>query len=262
MAITNIYKGDVERSDIQKIYKGTTLLYEKVLDVTYEDYARELYLDCGKSNQFAAAWESSLTVDPTEINSDGQPSSQRGIPQYPNGETEGVIIPHGVTRIGDNAFYDWTSNNQPLVIPNSVTNIGTNAFRSWTSNNQPLVIPNSVTSISSSVFNGWSSNNQPLVISDSMISTGITAFRNWTSNTHPLVIPSSLASIAQYLFDGWKLVPYVEMKRTTPPTLANANAFRNQNNAPIYVPDESVDAYKTATNWVNLASRIFPISDK
>ena len=31
MAITKIYKGNVERSDIQKIYKGTTLLYEKVL---------------------------------------------------------------------------------------------------------------------------------------------------------------------------------------------------------------------------------------
>ena len=31
MAITNIYKGALERSDIQKIYKGTTLLYEKVL---------------------------------------------------------------------------------------------------------------------------------------------------------------------------------------------------------------------------------------
>ena len=31
MAITNIYKGNVERSDINKIYKGTTLLYEKVL---------------------------------------------------------------------------------------------------------------------------------------------------------------------------------------------------------------------------------------
>ena len=30
MAITNIYKGDVERNDIQKIYKGTTLLYEKI----------------------------------------------------------------------------------------------------------------------------------------------------------------------------------------------------------------------------------------
>ena len=31
MAITNIYKGVLERSDINKIYKGTTLLYEKVL---------------------------------------------------------------------------------------------------------------------------------------------------------------------------------------------------------------------------------------
>ena len=31
MAITNIYKGALERSDIHKIYKGTTLLYEKVL---------------------------------------------------------------------------------------------------------------------------------------------------------------------------------------------------------------------------------------
>ena len=30
MAITKIYKGDVERSDIDKIYKGTTLLYEKL----------------------------------------------------------------------------------------------------------------------------------------------------------------------------------------------------------------------------------------
>lgn len=34
MAITNIYKGNVERSDINKIYKGTTLLYEKLTTPT------------------------------------------------------------------------------------------------------------------------------------------------------------------------------------------------------------------------------------
>jgi len=38
MAITNIYKGNVERSDIQKIYKGTTLLYERVPPI--ENYVR------------------------------------------------------------------------------------------------------------------------------------------------------------------------------------------------------------------------------
>ena len=34
MAITNIYKGVLERSDIQKIYKGTTL-YEKLPSFGY-----------------------------------------------------------------------------------------------------------------------------------------------------------------------------------------------------------------------------------
>ena len=38
MAITKIYKGDVERSDINKIYKGTTLLYEKVTGPTILNY--------------------------------------------------------------------------------------------------------------------------------------------------------------------------------------------------------------------------------
>jgi hypothetical protein len=38
MDITKIYKGNVERSDIQKIYKGTTLLYEKVTSPTITNY--------------------------------------------------------------------------------------------------------------------------------------------------------------------------------------------------------------------------------
>mgnify|MGYP000472681990 CR=1 FL=1 len=29
----------------------------------------------------------------------------------------------------------------------------------------------------------------------------------------------------------------------------------------IYVPDDSVEAYKTATNWSNYADRIRPISE-
>ena len=89
--------------------------------MTYEDYARTLYLAWDKSNQFEPAWEHSLTVDPSEISEDSSFLSVRGKAQYPNGETEGVIIPQGVTSIGGFAFYNWTSNNQSLVIPNSVT---------------------------------------------------------------------------------------------------------------------------------------------
>ena len=219
--------------------KGGTLTNESIDDYAqaidnlpsdgyaYEDYARTLYLALGKLNQFTAAWEHSLTVNPSQI----------GMTQYPNGETEGVIIPQGVTIIGNNAFDSWVSNNQPLVIPNSVTSIGNNAFSNWGSNNQPLVIPNSVTSID------------------------IFSFSNWTSNNQPLVIPNSVTNIGAYAFNSWALVPYVEIQAITPPTITNVS-FSNTNSAPIYVPDGSVDDYKTATNWAGLADRIFSINDK
>jgi hypothetical protein len=150
----------------------------------------------------------------------------------------GIIISDSVTSIGDGAFIGWTSNNQPLVIPNSVTSIGDGAFIGWTSNNQPLVIPNSVTSIEDG------------------------AFERWQSNTHPLVIPSSVTSIGGGAFLDWSSVPYVEMRAINPPYLAGSDAFDGQNNAPIYVPDESVEAYKTAPTWSYLANRIFSINDK
>ena len=100
------------------------------------------------------------------------------------------------------------------------------------------------------------------MIPESVTSIRNNAFQSWTSNNQPLVIPDSVTSIGSNAFNGWQLVPYIEIQATTPPTLADASAFNDQNNAPIYVPDESVDDYKTATNWVDLASRIFSINDK
>jgi len=173
-----------------------------------------------------------------------------------------LVIPDSVTSIGERAFYRWSANNQPLVIPNSVTSIGERAFYNWLSNNQPLVIPESVTTIAQFAFAGWSANNQPLVIPDSVTSIGERAFYNWSSNNQPLVIPDSVTSIGGRAFYNWLSVPYVEIQAITPPSLAHSNAFANQNNAPIYVPDESVDAYKTATNWGSLANRIFSINDR
>ncbi len=48
---------------------------------------------------------------------------------------------------------------------------------------------------------------------------------------------------------------------TTPPTVG-ARAFP-LNNCPIYVPAESVEAYQTATSWVNqgFASRVVAIPE-
>ena len=231
-------EADIIRIDAQKQYENYERKFEIFEDNEYYNYAQDYYAMTNKSALFADAWEHSLTVEPFEIERESSLETQYGTLRYPKGEIEGVIIPQGVTNVGRNAFYFWTSNNQPLVVPDSVTRIGNGAFYNWSSNNQPLVIPNSVTSIEDWAFYNWSANNQPLVIPDSVTSIGHSAFGNWSS------------------------VPYVEIKAITPPTLASYTAFYNKNNAPIYVPDESVDDYKTATNWVNLASRIFSINDK
>lgn len=48
----------------------------------------------------------------------------------------------------------------------------------------------------------------------------------------------------------------ITVKAVVPPELLTNDAFVSTNNCPIYVPAQSVDAYKVATNWSAVASRI------
>lgn len=75
-------------------------------------------------------------------------------------------------------------------------------------------------------------------------------------------IPSGVTSIGSNAFYYCKNLKYIELKPTTPPTLSSSTAFDRTNNCPIYVPDESVDTYKAASQWSSLASRIYGISEK
>ena len=71
-----------------------------------------------------------------------------------------------------------------------------------------------------------------------------------------LTIPSTIKKIANYSFSNCNSLTSITVEATTPPTLGGTNAFYNTNDCPIYVPAESVDAYKAATNWSTYASRI------
>ena len=60
----------------------------------------------------------------------------------------------------------------------------------------------------------------------------------------------------------WKLyIPkYIVFKSINPPTCSN-DSFWNAMTIPnIYVPDDSVNAYKTAQYWTKAASKIKPLS--
>ena len=66
------------------------------------------------------------------------------------GTDTSVIIPDGVTSIGDRAFFNCTSANT-IIIPDSVTNIGERVF--WGCKNlEEITIPDSVTSIGGGTF--------------------------------------------------------------------------------------------------------------
>lgn len=77
------------------------------------------------------------------------------------------------------------------------------------------------------------------------------------------IIPETVTTIEVQVFRNCTSLQAVILKSATPPALWASNAFENTNNCPIYVPDASVEAYKTATNWNNtsIATRIKGISD-
>ena len=139
-----------------------------------------------------------------------------------------VTIQSGVTSIDEYTFYNCSSLTS-IEIPNSVTTIGNNAFEYCTSI-KSIVIPNSVTTISNSVF-------------------------NYCYSLKNVSIGNSVTSIGNNAFSNCSKLTSITVNAVTPPTIGS-NTFNNTNNCPIYVPSESVNAYKSASIWSDYASRI------
>ncbi|MBR4227491.1 MAG: leucine-rich repeat protein [Bacteroidales bacterium] len=80
------------------------------------------------------------------------------------------------------------------------------------------------------------------------------AFQNRT-NLLSVTIGDSVTLIGRDAFDGCSSLTSIVINATVPPT-AEGPMFDNTNDCPIYVPAESVEAYKTAYYWSNYSSRI------
>ena len=147
-----------------------------------------------------------------------------------------INIGNAVTSIGNYAFNKCrnlkrlNSNTDGVFnIPNSVTTIGGSAFASC-SGLTSINIPSGVTSIGSYAFSSCS---------------GLTSIN----------IPSGVTYIGSSAFSSCRGLTSITVNATTPPIIGYY-IFDNTNNCPIYVPTESVEAYKAATNWSDYANRI------
>lgn len=141
-----------------------------------------------------------------------------------------VTIPSSVASIGSHTFDECIS-LASIIIPDSVTTIGENTFQKCNSLTN-IIIPNSVTKISWALFGGCAS------------LTSIT-------------IGSGVTLIAGHAFYNCKKLLSVKILTTTPPTLADTNAFEDTSvDLQIIVPKGTSAAYKAATNWSALADKI------
>lgn len=153
-----------------------------------------------------------------------------------------VGLPEGLTYIGYEAFSDCVNLTGDLDLPKLET-IDGNYYLSNTFKNTKIdkvINIGKVTALNGNgtcgVFNGCA----------------------YLTEAH---LPETLAKINGVAFKDCQALSRIICRATTPPSLNNDNAFSNTNNCPIFVPDASVEAYKTATNWNSYADRIRPLSE-
>jgi len=175
---------------------------------------------CGDNLEWKLTDEGVLTITGTGEMQDWNDYSS---PWYENESVKQVIIGDGVTTIGDWAF-SYCRALTSITIPNSVTTIGDYAFsycRALTS----VIISNSVTTI------------------------GERTFANCYSLTS-VTIPSSVTRIEDGAFSDCGNVKQITSEAVTPP-YCSRYAFDgvNRNECKLFVPKNSIDAYKRAYVW-------------
>ena len=122
------------------------------------------------------------------------------------------------------------------------------------------MIPNAIiTKIEANLFDSCKA-LESFDIPNTVTEIGGAAFASCISLKH-LSIPEKVNKIAYWVFNGCTSMEYFICLPVVPPVLTNPDSFNNTNNCPIYVPESSVSAYKTAENWSKHASRIKLLSE-
>ncbi|MDY5182241.1 MAG: leucine-rich repeat domain-containing protein, partial [Prevotella sp.] len=172
-----------------------------------------------------------------------------------------VNLPETLTTISYTTFAG-TSNVETMNLPQSLTSVLSLPGGTWT-DGMSLNLPN-LTSIGD-VFAG--SHLVRVENLGSITKTGITSgnfeangiFRN-SKKLEFVRLPSTITQIGISAFYHCTALQTIIVEAITPPTFGS-NALTDSNNCTIYVPDESVDAYKAASGWSIYSGRIKPLSE-
>jgi hypothetical protein len=168
-----------------------------------------------------------------------------------------ITLPDNLTTIGQNAFNGCIS-LEAITLPDAITTIGNAAFGGCSSL-VSIDLPDSLTTIGEFAFSGCTS-LVSIDLPDSCTTIGRDAF-SYCSSLLIVDLPDSITAIHRFAF-GATALKLVISRNSTPPVLYY-NGYSPFHDTPalqsIYVPDESVDAYKSA--WGDYAGKIKPLSE-
>ena len=191
-----------------------------------------------------------------------------------------IDIPEGVTLMGQNCLGDC-SKLERASLPESLQELGTNAVFGC-SLLREVNIPESITELSSGLFQGCES-LESVVLSSKLKVVGALAFEGCTSLME-IDIPSTVTHINQFAFaychsleravvrnkhlkqiqgSAFAYCPSLtrlELYSVVPPQLPELNIFDGCGESlGVYVPTESVEAYKSDAGWSSYANYIRPL---
>lgn len=161
-----------------------------------------------------------------------------------------ITIPKGLLSLGNYAFQE--SGIAKISLPSSLTSIGQRCFNGARSLRK-INVPAGVREIKSYTF-GICQSLEQVELNEGLETIGEGAFDS-AESLQTITIPSTVTSIGTNAFTYTYGLATVTVLATTPPTVGTS-IFYNKGIRKIYVPAESVEAYKSATNWANYAEKI------
>lgn len=152
------------------------------------------------------------------------------------------LIPYGTEWLRDYVFYYTCFSS--ITIPDTVVAIGSYAF-AYNECLTSITIPDSVQSVGKNAFYRCV-NLQTAILGSGLTKLESYTFSNCTSLTG-ITIPSGISQIEKFSFANCSDLTEMTFEGLNPPTINTENSLGSKDYTfPIYVPCESVEAYKTA----------------
>ena len=240
-SVTNIGKG---------VFSGCESLSSVTIPKSVRSIENSVFSGCNSLN--------SLLVENGNLIYDSRDNSNAIIETKSNTLIVGcknTVIPESVTRIGDYAFNSCVGLTS-ITIPSSVYYIGPHAFHGCIDLTS-ITIPSSINSISYSAFGGCSSLTSVTLLDGVQVIQN-NAFSSCVGLTS-ITIPKSVTDIGSGAFSGCTGLTSLTCNAIVPPACGQDCFSQVDKSIPLYVPENSVNAYIGAKYWNSFAD-ILPIS--